>query len=111
MALIAIGIWLLQRWRLRHEDPWETLLRWGSRLGRSFKPGETVLEYGAALAMHIQTYRQDEPELRRLVSREVLRLSEEISALRYAPAHRREQLHARAAERWGRLRGYLRRIR
>ncbi|MEJ5249681.1 MAG: transglutaminase-like domain-containing protein [Caldilinea sp.] len=111
MALIAIGIWLLRRWRLRHEDPWETLLRWGSRLGRSFKPGETVLEYGAALAMHIQTYRQDEPELRRLVSREVLRLSEEISALRYAPAHRREQLHARAAERWGRLRGYLRRIR
>lgn len=111
MALIAGGIWLLQRRRLRHEDPWETLLRWGSRLGRSLQPGETVLEYGAALAMHIQTYRQDEPELRRLVSREVLRLSEEISALRYAPASRREQLQAQAAERWGRLRGYLRRIR
>ncbi len=110
MALIAGGIWLLQRWRLRHEDPWETLLRWGSRLGRSLQSGETVLEYGAALAMHIQTCRQDEPELCRLVSREVLGLSEEISALRYAPVHRRKQLHTRIVARWARLRTYLRRV-
>jgi hypothetical protein len=41
----------------------------------------------------------------------VLRLSEEISALRYAPVQRREQLHTQAVERWARLRGYLRRIR
>ena len=110
MALIAGGIWLLQRWRLRHEDPWETLLSWGSRLGRSLQSGETVLEYGAALAMHIQTCRQDEPELCRLVSREVLGLSEEISALRYAPVHRRKQLHTRIVARWARLRTYLRRV-
>jgi transglutaminase-like putative cysteine protease len=111
IALIAAGIWLFQRWRLSREDPWETLLRWGSRLGRAFKSGETVLEYGAALAAHILAYREDEPELRRFISREVLRLSEEISALRYAPVQRREQLHTQAVERWARLRGYLRRIR
>jgi len=70
-----------------------------------------VLEYGAALAAHILAYREDEPELRRFISREVLRLSEEISALRYAPVQRREQLHTQAVERWARLRGYLRRIR
>lgn len=110
LALIAVGIWQFQRRRLSREDPWETLLRWGSRLGRTFRSGETVLEYGAALAAHILTHREDEPELRRLVSREVLRLSEEISALRYAPASRRKQFQAQAIERWTRLRGYLRRV-
>lgn len=107
----ASGIALLRRWRLSREDPWDAIVRWGSRLGRGPEAGETVLEYGAALSTHIQTVRQDEPEVRRLVGREVRLMSEEVSALHYAPEARRPTLRTQILERWRRLRGYLWQVR
>ena len=111
LALLFIGaLMLLQRWRRNREDPWDAVMRWGSRLGRAPEAGETALEYGAALATHVQTARQDEPEVRRLVGREVRMLSEEVSALHYAPEARRLALHAQIIARWTRLREYLRQV-
>jgi transglutaminase-like putative cysteine protease len=107
IVVVASGIAFLQRWRLNREDPWDAVVRWGSRLGRAPEAGETVLEYGAALSTHVQTVRQDEPEVRRLVGREVRLMSEEVSALHYAPEARRTTLRAQILERWSRLRGYL----
>lgn len=112
-AIVAAagGIALLQRWRLNREDPWDAIVRWGSRLGRAPEAGETVLEYGAALSTYIQTVRQDEPEVRRLVGREVRLISEEVSALHYAPEARRLTLRTQILERWDRLRRYLGQVR
>lgn len=103
------GVWL-RRWRASREDPWDAVMRWGDRLGRGPAAGETVLEYGYALSTHIQDARRDEPEVRRLVGREVRTLSEEVSALHYAPEARRSDLRTQILGRWARLRSYLRQI-
>ena len=51
-ALVAaVGIVVVRRWRAAHEDPWLGLLRWGQRAGRPYADGDTVLEYGEALAV------------------------------------------------------------
>lgn len=109
LLLAVSGVWWNRR-RLRREDPWNALMRWGRRLGRAPEMGETVLEYGEALSTYIQTIRQDEPEVRRLVGREVRTISIEVSALHYAPANRRPTLRSQIVARWERLRGYLRKI-
>lgn len=111
VALLATGsfVWLRRR-AMRREDPWLMLLRWGQRQGRAPADGETALEYGAALAAAVQAGRQDALEERRIVGREVAAMSEEVSALHYAPEERRELLRQRILARWQRLRGYLRRL-
>lgn len=111
VGLLAMGgvVWLRRR-AIRREDPWLMLLRWGRRQGRAPLDGETVLEYGAALAAAVQEGRQDALEERRIVGREVLQLSEEVSALHYAPEAQRDLLRQRILARWQRLRGYLRRL-
>ena len=108
VGLLATGgvVWLRRR-AIRREDPWLMLLRWGRRQGRAPGDGETVLEYGAALAAAVQEGRQDALEERRIVGREVVQLSEEVSALQYAPAPQRDRLRQRILDRWQRLRGYL----
>lgn len=110
-SLLATGVlvWLRRR-AIRREDPWLMVLRWGRRQGRAPEIGETVLEYGAALAAVVQAERQDALEERRIVGREVLLLSEEISALHYAPEAQRDRLRQRILERWQRLRSYLQRL-
>lgn len=110
-ALLATGglVWLRRR-AIRREDPWLMLLRWGRRQGRAPEVGETVLEYGAALAAVVQAGHRDALEERRIVGREVLQLSEEVSALHYAPEAQRARLRQRIFERWQRLRSYLRRL-
>ncbi|HAJ38076.1 MAG TPA: hypothetical protein DCL15_20585 [Chloroflexi bacterium] len=111
ISLLVIGslVWLRRR-AFRREDPWLMLLRWGRRQGRAPEAGETVLEYGAALAAVVQTGHQDALEERRIIGREVLQMSQEVSALHYAPEAQRAQLRQRILERWQRLRGYLRRL-
>jgi transglutaminase-like putative cysteine protease len=110
-GLLATGglLWLRRR-AVRREDPWLMLLRWGRRQGRALEVGETSLEYGAALAAAVQTGHQDALEERRIVGREVEQMSEEVSALHYAPEAQRGQLRQRILARWQRLRGYLRQL-
>ncbi len=110
-ALLFGGIAIFRRWRASREDPWQGLVTWGERLGQPLATGDTVLEYGEELAGFVTGYRQDEPELRRIVAREVVALSEEVSALRYAPEPARNGLRERIAVRWRRLRHYLGRVR
>ena len=86
------------------------LVTWGERLGQPLETSDTVLEYGEELAGFVTGYRQDEPELRRIVAREVVALSEEVSALRYAPEPARVGLRERIAARWRRLRHYLHQV-
>ena len=68
-----------------------------------------MLEYGAALSALVLAL-PDEAEARRLVGREVLLLSEEVSTLQYAPEPQRAGLRERIVARWRRLRSYLRRV-
>jgi transglutaminase-like putative cysteine protease len=96
-----------QRWRERNEDPWLALLHWGRRLGRPLAAGETVLEYGDALAAHVVTQQQQMPDAGRVAAREILALSQQVNALRYAPETLRSQATSQIGEHWGRLRGYL----
>lgn len=110
IALVAAGGVALRRWRASREDPWQGLVTWGERLGQPLAPGDTVLEYGEELAGFVTELRHDEPELRRIVAREVVALSEEVSALRYAPEPARAGLHAQIRTRWLRLRHYLQRV-
>ncbi|MCB0055037.1 MAG: hypothetical protein KDE24_36410, partial [Caldilinea sp.] len=84
---------------------------WGERLGRPLGTGDTVLEYGEDLAGYVTDLRHDEPELRRIVAREVVALSEDVSALHYAPEPARTGLRERITTRWRRLRHYLGRVR
>jgi transglutaminase-like putative cysteine protease len=112
LALVGgVGLAIVRRWRAAHEDPWLGLLRWGHRAGRPYVDGDTVLEYGKALAEHVQEEGRGEVESRRVVAREVRVLSEDVSALRYAPNAERADLQGQIAERWRRLRLYLRQIR
>ena len=96
-----------QRWRQRNEDPWLALLQWGRRLGRPLAAGETVLEYGDALAAHVVAQQQPMPDAGRVAAREILALSQQVNALRYAPTALRSQAITQIAEHWLRLRGYL----
>lgn len=108
LSALGWGLWIgWQRWWQQHEDPWLALLQWGRRLGRPLATGETVLEYGDALAAHIVAQQQRTPDAGRVAAREVLALSQQVNALRYAPAVRRTQATAQIGEHWGRLRGYL----
>jgi transglutaminase-like putative cysteine protease len=103
----AGGVMVAQRWRRSREDPWLALVQWGSRQGRAPAAGETALEYGAALAELVQENAQRDPEARRIAGREVVLLSEEVSALHYAAAPQRAGLRERIVARWQRLRSYL----
>lgn len=112
LALAAIvGLALLRRWRAEHEDPWLGLLRWGQRAGRPYADGDTVLEYGEALAEHVQKQGRGEVESCRIVAREVRALSRDVSDLRYAQDAIRGNLLGQIFERWRRLRSYMHRIR
>ena len=111
VVLLAVAMAGVRRWRASREDPWQGLVTWGERLGQPLATGDTVLEYGAELAGYVTDLRQDEPEVRRIVAREVVALSEEVSALRYAPEPARAGLRARITARWRRLRHYLGRVR
>lgn len=106
LAILLWGAWIgWQRWQQRREDPWLALLQWGRRLGRPLAEGETVLEYGDALAAHVVT----QPNLAdagRVAAREILALSQQVNALRYAPTLLRPQA-TQISEHWNRLRGYL----
>lgn len=115
VALLAAGaLWLVRRgvdWAGRQVDPWQGLLRWGSRIGRPMQEGETVLEYGNGLVEYLGARAVDPPDRGRTVGREVRALSAAVSALRYGPEQTRTTLTKDAAEHWERLRGYLRGLR
>ncbi len=98
-------------WHRGRQDPWESLLRWGNRAGRPIEEGETALEYGDGLAAYVIAHQQSEPDTGRHVAREVQGLSDDVTAIQYAPAAHRQPALDRANERWQRLRGYLRRLR
>ena len=97
-------------WRRRREDPWQTLLAWGSRAGRPLGDGETVLEYGQGLAAFITTRQQRQADVKRVAAREVEAVSQAVSQLAYGPDDRRPAQRARLQAHWERLRGYLRLI-
>ncbi len=98
-------------WRHSRQDPWEALLRWGKGAGRPIGDGETVLEYGEGLADYVIDHQTNEPDIGRRVAGEVQGLSADVTAVQYAPQGQRQPAYDRAAERWERLRGYLRRVR
>jgi transglutaminase-like putative cysteine protease len=112
VTLAAVtGIWVVRRgldWAGKQVDPWQGLLRWGSRVGRPMEDGETVLEYGAGLAEYLGAHELDPPDRGRVVEREVRGLSQAVSSLRYGPEQARRALVQEAAGHWERLRGYLR---
>lgn len=110
LLLLGGGAVLAMRWRAAREDPWQGLLRWGRRRGRPLAAGDTPLEYGAALAQHVQQLPRAEPELARSAAREVREMSAAVSALHYAPPARRADLLQRIGAVWTSLRGKLRRL-
>ena len=81
-------------------------MQWGRRLGRPLAAGETVLEYGDALAAYVVTQPQM-ADAGRVAAREILALSQQVNALRYAPVATRTQATTQIGEHWGRLRDYL----
>ena len=97
-------------WRRRREDPWQTLLAWGRRIGRPLGDGETVLEYGRGLSAFITTRQQRQADVGRVVAREVEAVTEAVSQLAYGPDERRSTQQAQLDAHWQRLRGYLRLI-
>ncbi len=105
LAWLARLVW--QGWWQRREDPWLALLQWGRRLGRPLAAGETVLEYGDALAAHVVAQQAHLPDAGRVAAREILALCRHVNALRYAPETGRTQASSAIHERWVRLRGYL----
>jgi transglutaminase-like putative cysteine protease len=110
-GLLIWGVFLLAGiWRLRQEDPWQGLLRWGQRAGRPMAQDETVLEYGQGLAGYVLQRQTREPDHGRFVAREVTALSNEVSTLRYGPVELRPQTISRVDIHWQRLRGYLRHV-
>jgi transglutaminase-like putative cysteine protease len=113
LVLIPLGVLAggVMYWRGRREDPWQGLLRWGQRVGRPLREGETTLEYGSSLAEHVQARHPRAVETVRTVAREVRALSGDVSAAQYAPEHSRPRLREQAVARWARLRQYLRQLR
>jgi len=110
LPLLGLG-WLgrlaWQQWRQRYEDPWLALLQWGRRVGRPLAAGETVLEYGDALAAHVIAQQAHVPDAGRVAAREILALCQQVNALRYAPALMRTGATAQISDHWARLRAYL----
>lgn len=112
LALLVWGaLTWFKRWRMGREDPWQSLLRWGQRIGKPIHEGETVLEYGTGLADHVIQSTTREPDTARIVAREVTILSEAVNLFRYGPAPQRANADTQASEHWQRLRHYLSRIR
>jgi hypothetical protein len=114
-ALVAVPVfalaWGVLHWRSRREDPWLGLLRWGQRAGRPLHEGETTLEYGRSLAVFVEEKHARTAEMSRTAARELRSLSDEVSAVQYAPLQERPPRRRQAIERWSRLRQYLRRLR
>ncbi len=110
LPLVGLG-WLVrlgwQQWWQRREDPWLALLQWGRRLGRPLGEGETVLEYGEALATHVIAQQTHLPDAGRVAAREIVALCQQVNALRYAPEIVRTQATHQIADHWVRLRDYL----
>lgn len=100
-----------QQWLRRREDPWQSVLRWGERVGRPMGEGETALEYGTALAGMASRASSGSNEVGRVIAREVLAISRAVSRWVYGPpAQRNEALQAIQAH-WTRLAEYIRRTR
>ena len=97
--------------RTRRQDPWTALLKWGDGAGRPIEEGETALEYGNRLAVHVIAYQTGEQDAGRHAAREMEGLGSDVTDARYAPQAERQPAIERAIERWGRLRGYLKRLR
>lgn len=72
--------------------------------------GETPLEYGARLAATVQRVAGRDPELARIVGRELQELSNDVSGVQYAPSASRDKHLLQYQERWSRLRLYLKQI-
>ncbi len=110
-ALLWAGWTLLARRRAAREDPWHALMAWGRRMGRPPQPGETILEYAAALASLASGLRARSPDALRAVEREAQALGRAVSTAHYAPAAARPAARAEIAARWQRLRPWLPRLR
>jgi transglutaminase-like putative cysteine protease len=110
-ALAVIAVVAMAR-RFRHRsDPWQSMLAWGQAAGAPLAQGETPLEYGARLATVVQTSEGERnPELARIVGRELSALGAAMSTATYAPAAARTGAVAQIAVQWRRLRGYLRQV-
>ncbi len=108
--LIAAGVIGVRVWRRGRADPWQEVMRWGERAGRSLQPGETALEYGRALARLALESNERAPHSARMVSREVMSLSEAFCQSLFAPAAVRAAAVVAVKEHWQRMRGYLPRL-
>jgi len=112
LGALLWGSWLLwQRWQQGREDPWLAILRWGQRAGRPLGAGETVLEYGHALAAHILARHQQAQDVGRLVAREVQAVSQLVNRRRYGNTQAQQQAAIDLTAAWTRLRGYLYQLR
>jgi transglutaminase-like putative cysteine protease len=109
--LVFSAMAVVRGWRMRHEEPWPALLRWGERVGRPLQAGETVLEYGRALAEVAVERGASAPDAARIVRRDVLALSESVSRTLYAPDSESAHAKQKVAEHWQRLRLYLPKLR
>jgi len=108
LGLAAWGMLSLIQSRLRRrEDPWEGLLRWGSRMGRPMLTGQTVLEYGGSLAEHVADERTYLVDNARVAADDIRSLAGAVNLIRYAPEGERVQAEDEARQRWNRLRDYL----
>lgn len=111
---LALGVWGIvigvRRWRFATEDPWLSILRWGKRTGRPLQQGETVLEYGHALADEVEAT-APESEEKRIVVRSVVALSEAVNSVHYSPPAERPGAANSAMVIWRQLRSYLATVR
>lgn len=112
LGLLAWGGWSAwQRRRLRREEPWAALLRWGRRAGRPPGEGDTILEYGAALGGWIAQRQAEPADAARRAAREMGELSGDTAQARYGPPGGRTAAETAARARWLRLRELLARLR
>ncbi len=109
--LIGVSVIGVRAWRLGRADPWQELVRWGERSGRILQPGETVLEYGRALAGLVVHWGERTPDAARIVGREIIGLTESMSKVLFAPETARAAAAAAVKEHWVHMRGYLPRLR
>jgi hypothetical protein len=111
VVLAAVGTFVLVQRMRRRDDPWQAVLAWGGRAGAPLGEGETPLEYGARLAAMVQVSAAGrDPELARIIGRELQELSNDVSGVQYAPSASRDKHLLRVQERWGRLRLYLKQV-